>query len=91
MAFALINQKASPALKGQCAVVTLTQAASDAYLASLAVGTLCTVASSSKTGYVDSVDRLGHSFEVRPTYPFGLFDSTTTFGILNVNESITIG
>lgn len=90
MAFALINQKASPALRGQCVVVTLTQAAADAYISTLAVGTLCTAAST-KVGYVDSVDRYGHSFEVRPQYPFGLFDSTASPGILALNEAITIG
>lgn len=91
MAFALINQKSSQALKGQCVVVTLTQAAADAYIATLATGTLCTAASSSKVGYIDSVDRFGHSFEVRPQYPFGLFDSTAEPGVLLINEQITIG
>lgn len=91
MAFTLINQTASPALKGQCAVITLTQAAADAYIATLAKGTLCTVASSSNVGYIDSIDTFGHSFEVRPRYPYGRFDSTTTPGILNSLETITIG
>jgi hypothetical protein len=90
MAFPVTNQIASPALKGQCAVVTLTQAASDAYIATLAEGTLCTAASG-KDGFIQSVDVFGHSFKVRPRYPFTLFDSTATPGVLNVSEVITIG
>ncbi len=90
MAFALINQKSSPALRGDIAVVTLTQAAADAYISSLVVGTLCTAASA-KTGYIYDVDRFGHSFRVVPTYPFGLFDSAAEPGVLLVNEQITIG
>ena len=90
MAFAVINQKSSPALRGQCAVVTLTQAAADAYISTLVVGTLCKEAST-KAGYIDSVDRLGHSFKVRPTYPFGLFDSVAEPGVLLFSEAITIG
>lgn len=91
MAFTVSNRQASPALRGQCPVVTLTQAAADAYIATLAVGTLCTVLSSGKTGYIDSVDRFGHTFEIRPIYPFTLLDSTSEAGVLVLNETITIG
>ena len=91
MAFPVTNQTASPALRGQCPQVTLTQAAADAYISTLAVGTLCTLGSSTKKGYILSVDTIGHTFIVRPIYPFTLLDSTTTPGILNVSEVITIG
>jgi hypothetical protein len=90
MAYPVTNQTASPALKGQCAVVTLTQAAADAYISTLAEGTICTAASG-KVGYVQSVDTIGHTFKVRPRYHSGLFDSTATPGILNVSEVITVG
>lgn len=91
MAFTVVNQQATPALRGQCPQITLTQAAANAYISTLAVGTLCTVLSSSKTGYIDSVDRLGHTFKIRPLYPFTLMDSTSEAGVLVLNETITIG
>lgn len=91
MSYPVVNQVASPALRGECPVVTLTQAAANAYISTLAEGTLCTVGSSSKTGYIESVDTFGHTFKIRPIYPFTLLDSTTTPGILAANEVITIG
>lgn len=84
-----VNIKAAPALRGQSAYITLSAAESASIIPILEIGQLCTIASSSKTGYVDFIDTYGHSFRIKPASPDRAVDSSTT-GILGVNEIITI-
>lgn len=83
------NIKASQALRGEAATVTLSAAESLSVLPTLAVGDKCTISSNSKIGYISFIDTYGHSFIVAPESPATRFDSTTN-GILAVNELITV-
>lgn len=81
--------KAAPASKGQGVVVNVSGAEALSVFPLISVGNLCTVSSSAKTGYIYSIDRLGHSFIVTPPRMPGRFDSDTP-GVLKNNELITI-
>lgn len=88
----LTNQFASPALKGEDALVSLngTQAAN---LASLFLGQRATVQSSGDEGYISSIDLYGTTFKVRPKYESNYFCSTVNsvhIGILNAAEVVTV-
>lgn len=84
-----LNAKAYAAPNGVSAYVTLSGAESLSILPLLSIGTACTINSSNKTGYVDFIDSLGHSFRIKPVAQNKACDSNTT-GILKVNEIITI-
>lgn len=84
-----VNIKPAPALRGQSVYITLSAAESASIIPILEIGQLCTIASSSKTGYVDFIDTYGHSFRIAPASPAVAADSNTT-GILKVNEIVTI-
>lgn len=85
-----INQINSPALKGQSVQIYLNSAETLAKLSAITIGQKAVVTSSSKVGYVCSVDYRGNSYEVTPETPATQFDSTTTPGVLNANETITL-
>lgn len=86
--FQLTNTIASQALRGQDAMVTLTQT-QQSKLASLAVGNKVTVSSSANIGTVSEIDLNGYVFWVKPAQPSGRFDSVQP-GILSANEILTI-
>ena len=83
------NRLASPALRGGSVLITLDSTETVTKLPSVTIGQKATVGSTSKTGYVSSVDYYGHSFEVTPGNPDLRFDSTAT-GYLSVSEVITL-
>jgi len=85
-----INQISSPAQRGQSVQVYLNSAETLAKLSAVTVGQKAVITSSSKVGYVCSVDYRGNSYEVTPVTPDARFDSTTTPGILNATEIITL-
>ena len=85
-----INQIASSALRGQSVQVFLNSTETLSKLPSITVGQKAVVSSSSKVGYVCSVDYRGSSYEVTPDLPSNRFDSTSTPGILAVSETITL-
>lgn len=84
------NQVSAPALKGQSVQVYLNSAETLAKLSAITVGQKAVVTSSSKVGYVCSVDYRGNSYEVTPVTPDNTFDSATTPGVLNATETITL-
>jgi len=84
------NQKDAQAAKGQSVIVTLNAAEQASVLPNLTIGQKCTIASSSKIGYIDSIDYAGTSFEVQPVNMASYFDSATTPGKLLAAETITI-
>lgn len=85
-----INQLASSALRGQSVIVYLNSAETLAKLSTITKGQKAVITSSSKVGYVSFVDYPGNSYEVTPVTPDARFDSTTTPGILNATEVITL-
>lgn len=88
MATSVTNRVAAPALRGQAVKVTL-DSTDAANLANFTVGQTCTCGSTSKVGYIYSIDVYGMSFLVTPNTPDAKFDSTAT-GILSVSETISI-
>lgn len=84
------NQQNCPAFNGQNAVVFMNATDAAAILPTLVSGRKCTVSSSSKVGYVDTIDALGYSFEVSPVTQGVRFDSSSTPGILAAAETITL-
>ena len=89
MSVTLTNQVASPALRGQDALITLSQSDAVANIANIAVGSKAGVVSSGNIGYVSFVDPLGLYIKVKPKQDDGRFDSTSTPGILNKNELVS--
>jgi len=90
MATVVTNQSSSSALRGQSAIVTLN-ATDAANLSSFTVGQQCVVGSSSKVGYISEIDLRGKTFRVIPRTPDLKFDSTTTPGLLNASDTVSIG
>lgn len=84
-----VNQNASPAFRGQAAIVTLNGSDTLTKLGGLKIGDQCVISSSSNVGYIAEIDSLGTTFKVVPAQPSGRFDSTTK-GILAQGETITI-
>lgn len=84
------NQTSAPAFNGQNALVTLNSADSAAILPTLVAGRKATISSSSKVGYVSNIDKLGNTFEVNPVTQGVSFDSSSTPGVLNATETITL-
>lgn len=89
MAITTTNKIVSPALRSQSVRVHL-ETTDIAKLASITIGMLATISSSSKTGRVDSVDLYGTSYTVKPDEPDHLFDSSSTPGQLALNETVTL-
>jgi hypothetical protein len=102
MAITVTNQTSAPALRGQHALITLNNTDS-ANLSSFKLGQRVTVGSSGKQGYISWLDTsplngsnlpgttiLGLQFKVKPQNPDGRFDSSSTPGILNAAETVTI-
>lgn len=89
MAINCTNIRASQAIRGEGAIVTLSAAESLSVLPTLAVGDKCTISSNSKIGYISFIDTYGHSFIAIPESPAKRFDSTTN-GLLAINELITV-
>jgi len=85
-----INQIASSALKGQSVIVYLNGAEAISKLPAIVIGQKAIISSSSKVGYVCSVDYEGTTYKVTPVTPDARFDSTTTPGILAAAETITL-
>lgn len=85
----LQNKVAQPSANGQSVRVTLAQSQVN-YLAELVLDAPVTIDSSSKTGYVDSIDLYGTSFTIRPKYPTTRLDSTSTPHFLAVDETVSI-
>jgi len=84
------NTKAASALRGQNALVTLSAAEAVSKLPTIVVGQKAVLSSSSKVGYVDSVDYLGLSYQITPITPDNNLASSTTPGILAASETITL-
>lgn len=89
MAVTTTNKIVSPASRAQSVRVHL-ETTDIAKLSTITVGMLATITSSSKTGYIDSVDLFGTSYSVRPSEPDAYFDSSTTPGQLALNETVTL-
>lgn len=88
MAISVTQRTAASALRGEVVQVTL-DSTDQAKLPNIVVGQLCQAVTSLKTGYVDSVDYLGNSFQIQPTYPSSSFDNGTA-GELAVGDIINI-
>ncbi len=84
------NQLAASALDGQSVVVTLSSSEALSKLSAITKGQKAVVSSSSKVGYVSSVDYFGLSYEVTPVSLDLRFDSSTTPGVLAASETITL-
>lgn len=89
MAVNCSNIKASPAFKGQSAIVTLSEAESLSIIPVLELGQECLSESSQATGHVDWIDTYGHSFSIKPAQPNLKFNSGET-DTLAVDELITV-
>lgn len=89
MSFNLTNQTASPALRSQDALVTISWSDSIASIANVSVGQKCGVVSSGKLGTVSEVDPNGLYIKCKPAQPDRSFDSLSTPGILGAAELIT--
>lgn len=89
MAVNITNTKASQALRGQAAIITLSGAQAISVFPLLQVGQSCLIESSNKTVFIESIDRLGISLKVSPRTMNDRADSNTS-GILKVNELITV-
>lgn len=89
MSITTTNKIVSPALRGQAVKVHL-ETTDIAKLATITVGMLATVSSSSKKGYVSRVDLFGTTYCVTPDEPDHLFDSSSTLGQLALNETVTL-
>jgi hypothetical protein len=88
----LTNKVAASALNGEGVQVSLdsgTRSTDKTTLAALTIGAEVTCVSSSKKGIIVSVDLAGTTFIVAPNNQAARFDSTTTPGILKVDETIT--
>ena len=85
----LTNQANSPAGRGAAPTVQLN-ATDTLKLSSIAVGNPVTISSSSKTGFVSSIDLYGTSIRVAPLYENNRMDSSSTPGELNTGETLTI-
>lgn len=83
------NINASTALRGEGVNVTLSSTETVTKLPNVTVGQKATVSSTSKVGYVASVDYYGNSFIVNPANPDLRFDSTAS-GYLSASETITL-
>lgn len=83
------NIKASPAFRGQSALVTLSGAESLSIIPVLEIGQECLSESSQAVGHIDWIDTYGHSFSVKPAQPNLKFNSSET-DTLSVNELITV-
>lgn len=84
------NTIASPALRGQNALVTLSGAEALSKLPNITIGQQCTIGSSSAVGYVSSIDTYGYSFEIAPKTPALNLASSSTPGVLAAAETITL-
>lgn len=84
------NRVSSSALRGESVLVMLDSTETITKLPAITIGQQCTLGSSSFVGFVCSVDYLGNSFEITPRTPVGNLSSSTTPGILTVDEVITI-
>lgn len=89
MAVSVTNRKSCQSLQGESVIVKL-DATDSGKLGNINVGMKATVSSSSKVGYVNSVDKYGHSFNVSPEMPTKNLDSSSTRGYLNNGETITV-
>jgi len=85
----ITNQKASQALRGEDAVVTLS-AAAQSNIISIQPGQSCSISGVAVYGTVSRVDSYGISFQVSPLQPNLNFASPTTPGYLSNGEDITI-
>ncbi|HEY8687745.1 MAG TPA: hypothetical protein VIM07_00810 [Chitinophagaceae bacterium] len=84
-----VNRFAASALRGQGTKITLDSTETGTKLPNITVGQKATTGSTSKVGYVYSVDYYGNSFIVTPRNPDLRFDSTAS-GYLSVGEVITL-
>ncbi len=82
------NRKVSTANRGSAVIVTL-DATDAAKLPDMTIGQAATVGSTSKVGYISSIDLYGTSFKVIPKTPDARWDSTAT-ALLSVSEVITL-
>jgi hypothetical protein len=71
------NQVTASALRGEGVKVTLNST-DTANLATMVLGTICTVSGSSNTGTIAFIDTKGNSFIVNPISPATRFDGTVT-------------
>lgn len=85
----VVNKVLANALRGQSVIVTVDSTEAVTKLPNVTVGQKATISSSSRYGYVESVDLYGMSFKVAPRNPDLRFDSTA-LGFLSVDETITL-
>ena len=83
------NRFLANALRGQSVIVTVDSTEAVTKLPNITVGQQATIGSSSRVGYVESVDLYGMSYKVTPKTPNARFDSTA-LGFLSVSEVITL-
>jgi hypothetical protein len=83
------NRTAAQALRGEGVRVTLDSTETTTKLPNITLGQKATVGSTSKVGYVASIDSYGNSFLVNPANPDLRFDSTAS-GYLSASEVITL-
>lgn len=89
MAVTLTNQVSSQASRGQVVLVTLN--GTDALkLGTITLGQTATISSSSKVGKVSFIDTYGHYIKVSPLLQNATLNSSSTPGILNATETVTI-
>ena len=84
------NQISSSALKGEHPTVSLNASDAANVLPTLTVGQKCTLSSSGNVGYISEIPFNGNIFLMRPTTMASRLESSSTPGILNATESITI-
>lgn len=94
MSTALTNVTASPALRGEDALVTLSSASALTNMQNLFVGQRAAVQSSGDVGYISQIfSPYGLTFKVKPQKPSNFFCSTVNsqhIGILSANETVTV-
>lgn len=84
------NRVASSALRGESVIVTLDSTETLSKLPNVTVGQQATLGSSSLVGYVESVDTYGNSFKIATKTPATNLASSSTPGVLAVDEVITL-
>jgi hypothetical protein len=92
MAFTVINQNDSPALRGQDALVSLNSSQARIYLGgqgAVYLGERAQIISSNNYGYVSEIDVYGTSFKIKPQYPWGNMASIYK-GHLAANDLVTL-
>jgi hypothetical protein len=84
----VLNAKASQALRGQSAIVTIDNPSVNGYPQAEWLNSAVSIGLSGNVGTITSVDVNGISFKVTPIQPNLRFDSASAPGILVAGETI---